>query len=218
MAKIFKGATLGQFFTDRKITKFMAELVKPKLYHNGQIETIFDPAMGTGGFLVSSIDYLKSQSRIHNIPLDWEFIGNKGIGGREANQDTYQLAFSNMLISSGQSFTTLECGDSIRNTITNKYDIVLANPPFGIKGLEYDEIIDPLKNEYLPIKTKSAVPLFLQAIIYMLNINGRCAVILPDGQDLFTKTNSSLISIREYLLKTCDLHEIIYILLHQKER
>jgi type I restriction enzyme S subunit len=45
----------------------------------------------------------------------------------------------------------------------------------------------------------------------MLNINGRCAVILPDGQDLFTKTNTSLISIREYLIKTCDLQEIIYL-------
>ena len=60
-------------------------------------------------------------------------------------------------------------------------------------------------------KTDNAVSLFIQAIIYMLKINGKCAVVLPDGQDLFSKTNTSLIAIREYLVKTCDLKEIIYL-------
>ena len=45
----------------------------------------------------------------------------------------------------------------------------------------------------------------------MLKINGKCAVVLPDGQDLFSKTNKTLITIREFLLKTCDLKEIIYL-------
>jgi hypothetical protein len=65
-------------------------------------------------------------------------------------------------------------------------------------------------NEYLPIKSNSAVPLFLQAIIYMLRIGGRCAVVLPEGQELFSK-NKSLSSVREYLMKTCDLKEVIYL-------
>jgi hypothetical protein len=86
---------------------------------------------------------------------------------------------------------------------------VLANPPFGIKGLIYNEIEDKLRDEYIPVNMNSAVPLFLQAIIHMLNINGRCAVVLPDGQELFSKT-TALSSVREYLMKTCDLKEIIY--------
>ena len=45
----------------------------------------------------------------------------------------------------------------------------------------------------------------------MLNIEGKCAVVLPDGQDLFSKSNKSLIYIREYLMKTCDLKKIIYL-------
>ena len=45
----------------------------------------------------------------------------------------------------------------------------------------------------------------------MLKINGKCAVVLPDGQDLFSKTNKTLVAIREYLMKTCDLKEIIYL-------
>jgi restriction endonuclease S subunit len=45
----------------------------------------------------------------------------------------------------------------------------------------------------------------------MLKINGKAAVVLPDGQDLFSKTNKTLVAVREYLMKTCDLKEIIYL-------
>jgi type I restriction-modification system DNA methylase subunit len=115
-----------------------------------------------------------------------------------------------MLISSGHMFNVLEKGDSIHNPITNKYDIILANPPFGIDGLIYNDILHPLRNEYMPIKSNSAVPLFLQAIIYMLKVNGRCALLLPYGEELQSK-NSHQSIIREYLMKTCELKEIIYL-------
>lgn len=207
---IMTGKVLGQFFTPPKIKQMMIKLINPQLKPDGTIEKIFDPAMGTGGFLISSLKHLLSQSKIKGIHLNWEFISREGLGGREAEPDTYQLAVSNMLISSGHMFNVLEKGDSIRNPITNKYDIILANPPFGIDGLIYNEILHPLRNEYLPIKSNSAVPLFLQAIIYMLDINGRCGIVLPNGKELFNK-NTELIAVREYLMKTCDLKEIYYL-------
>ena len=208
---VMTGKVLGQFFTPQKVKLMMIKLIDPQLKEDGTIETIFDPAMGTGGFLISSLRHLLKQSKIKKIKINWNFISNEGLGGREAEPDTYQLAISNMLISSGYMFNVLEKGDSIRNPITNKYDIVLANPPFGIKGLKYDDFQSSLKTEYVPIKTDNAVSLFIQAIIYMLKINGRCAIVLPDGQDLFSKINKSLVSVREYLMKTCDLKEIIYL-------
>ena len=204
------GKTLGQFFTPPKVKKMMVKLIDPQINKNGSIEKIFDPAMGTGGFLITCLRHLINQSKTKNIKLDWDFIRNQGLGGREAEPDTYQLAVSNMLISSGHMFDVLEKGDSIRNPITNKYDIVLANPPFGIAGLTYDDINHALRNEYLPIKSNSAVPLFLQVIIYQLKINGRCAVVLPEGQELFSK-NGALVAVREFLMKTCDLKEVIYL-------
>jgi type I restriction-modification system DNA methylase subunit len=204
------GKTLGQFFTPPKVKKMMVKLIDPQINKNGSIEKIFDPAMGTGGFLITCLRHLINQSKIKNIKLDWDFIRKQGLGGREAEPDTYQLAVSNMLISSGHMFDVLEKGDSIRNPITNKYDIILANPPFGIDGLTYDDINHALRNEYLPIKSNSAVPLFLQAIIYQLKINGRCAVVLPEGQELFSK-NNALVAVREFLMKTCDLKEVIYL-------
>jgi restriction endonuclease S subunit len=95
--------------------------------------------------------------------------------------------------------------------ITRKFDNILANPPFGIKGLKYDDFNHSLKNAYTPIKSDNAVSLFIQAIIYMLKINGKCAIVLPHGQDLLSKSNKTMVSIREYLMKTCDLKEIIFL-------
>lgn len=207
---VMTGKTLGQFFTPSKVKQMMIKIIDPQIKNDGTIETIFDPAMGTGGFLISSLRHLMHQSKTRNIKLDWKFISSEGLGGREAEPDTYQLAVSNMLISSGHMFNVLENGDSIRKPITNKYDIILANPPFGIDGLIYNEIKHTLRDEYMPIKSNSAVPLFLQAIIYMLKIGGRCAVVLPYGQEMQSK-KTNLPTIREYLMKTCDLKDVIYL-------
>jgi type I restriction-modification system DNA methylase subunit/restriction endonuclease S subunit len=208
---IMTGKVFGQFFTQPLIKKMMVKLIDPQIYADGKIQTCGDPTMGTGGFLITYLQYILQQATSKNIKPDWDFIKTEGLYGKEIEPDTYQLATSNMLISSGHMFEQLDKGDSIREPITRKFDNILANPPFGIKGFKYDDFQSPLKSEYVPIKTDNAVSLFIQAIIYMLKINGKCAVVLPDGQDLYSKTNATLVSIREYLMKTCDLKEIIYL-------
>ena len=208
---IMTGRVLGQFFTPPLLRKMMVKLIEPQIHPDGKIDTCGDPTMGTGGFLITYLQYILKQANAKNINPDWDFIKTEGLYGKELEPDTYQLAVSNMLISSGHMFEKLDRGDSIRVPITKKFDNILANPPFGIKGLKYDDFKSPLKNEYVPIKTDNAVSLFIQAIIYMLKVNGKCAVVLPDGEDLFSKTITKLVAIREYLMKTCDLKEIIYI-------
>jgi type I restriction-modification system DNA methylase subunit/restriction endonuclease S subunit len=208
--EIMTGKVLGQFFTQPLIKKIMVKLIEPKIYENGKIETICDPTMGTGGFLTSYLNDILKQADLKKIKPDWEFIKTEGIYGKEIDPTTHKLAVSNMFISSGHMFEQLENGDSIREPINKKFDNILANPPFGIKGLKYSDFENPLKNEYTPIKTDNAVSLFIQAIIYMLKIKGKCAVVLPDGQDLFGKS-TAFVTIREYLMKTCDLKEIYYL-------
>ena len=208
---IMTGKLLGQFFTPPLIKKFMVRLIDPQIFPNGQIESCCDPTMGTGGFLIEYIRVIQENARLNDISLDWQFIKNGGLYGKELEPDTYQLAVSNMLISTGHMFEQLGRGDSIREPITQKFDIILSNPPFGIKGLKYDDFNYGLKEQYVPIKTDNAVSLFIQAIIFMLKIGGKCAIVLPDGQDLFSKTNTTLVAIREYLMKTCDLKEIYYL-------
>lgn len=208
---IMTGKVLGQFFTPPSVKKLMVKLINPQIYPDGKIDTCGDPTLGTAGFLITYLKHILKQADTKNIKPNWNFIKTEGLYGKELEIDTYQLAVSNMLISSGHMFENLDRGDSIRVPITRKFDNILSNPPFGIKGLKYNDFNNSLKNEYIPIKTDNAVSLFIQAIIYMLKINGKCAIVLPDGQDLFSKTNATLVLIREYLLKTCDLQEIIYL-------
>jgi type I restriction-modification system DNA methylase subunit len=208
---IMTGKVFGQFFTQPSVKKMMVKLINPQIHPDGKIETCGDPTMGTGGFLITYLQYILQQAKDKHIAPDWDFIKTEGLYGKELESDTYRLAVSNMLISSGHMFEFLDRGDSIRVPIVRKFDNILANPPFGIKGLTYEGFQSPLKGEYVPIKTDNAVSLFIQAIIYMLKINGKCAVVLPDGQDLFSKTNTTLVVIREYLMKTCELKEIIYL-------
>lgn len=208
---IMTGKVLGQFFTPSPVKKMMVNLLNPQVHPDGKIDSCCDPTMGTGGFLITYLRYVKEQANKKNIKLDWEYIKNEGLFGKELEPDTYQLAVSNMLISSGHMFGKLERGDSIREPIIRKFDNILANPPFGIKGLKYNDFTNAHKEEYIPIKTDNAVSLFIQTMIYLLKIDGKCAVVLPDGQDLFSKTNKTLITIREYLFKTCDLKEIIHL-------
>jgi type I restriction-modification system DNA methylase subunit len=209
ISELMTGKVLGQFFTPLKVKKIMMELIKPKLFDDGTIESCCDPTMGTGGFLLSMIKNVTAQSKEKGIVLNWENI-KASLYGKEIEPDTYKLAMSNMLISTGHIFSELDNGDSIRETISRKFDIVLSNPPFGIKGLKYDEFTQSVK-DILPIKSTNAVSLFIQLIIHILNIGGRCAVVLPDGQDLFSKSNTTLVAIREYLMKSCDLSEICYL-------
>ena len=209
---IMTGKVLGQYFTQPLVKDMMVELINPQLNDDGKCETIFDPAMGTGGFLMTSLRHLQKQAEDKKVNIDWDFISSQGVGGRETEPDTFQLCKTNMLLSCGHMLNNLQQGDSIRDPIREKYDIVLANPPFGIKGLDYKEIKNENKarDEYLPIESKSAVPLFLQAIISILKVGGRCAMVMPDGQELFGK-GKALVALREYLMKSCDLREVIYL-------
>ena len=209
LKEIMTGKVLGQYFTQPLVKDLMVEVVNPRLHKDGTCETIFDPAMGTGGFLMTSLAHMKKQAEIEGIEIDWNFMTSKGLGGREAEPDTFVLTKTNMFMTAGHMLTGLEQGDSIRNPITNKYDIILANPPFGIKGLDYREIESHLRDSYMPIESKSAVPLFLQSIISILKVGGRCCMVMPDGQELFGKSRA-LVALREYLMKTCDLKEIYF--------
>jgi type I restriction-modification system DNA methylase subunit len=208
---IMTGKVLGQFFTPPSVKNIMVKLIDPQIYPDGRIETCCDPTMGTGGFLITYLKNIMEQAETKNIKLDWDFIKSDGLYGKELEPDTYQLAVSNMFITSGHMFEKLDRGDSIRDPIVRKFDTILANPPFGIKGLKFDEYNSLMKDKYTPIRSDNAVSLFTQAIIHMLNINGKCAVVFPDGKELFSKTDNTLVAIREYLLKTCDVKEIIYL-------
>ena len=96
-----------------------------------------------------------------------------------------------MLINTGEILPNVICADSIRKFHNIKVDVIVANPPFSVT-INYDELLLSLGsleilNDYVPIKTggKNSEVLFLQMMIHCLNIDGRCATIMLDGQKMY---------------------------------
>jgi len=210
-----KKSELGQFFTPPKVKKLLVNLVNPKLKDNGEIESVLDPASGTGGILNTIIKHFKQfekSDQITNEELRQQLI--KNIYGIEIKGKIYNLCLSNMLINTGEILPNVICADSIRKFHNIKVDNIVANPPFSVT-INYDELLTSLGSleildDYIPIKTggKNSEVLFLQMMINNLNINGRCATVMLDGQKIHGST-SGYDKVREYLMKSCDLHEVI---------
>ena len=210
-----KKSELGQFFTPPKVKKLLVNLVNPKLKDNGEIESVLDPASGTGGILNTIIKHFKQFEKSNQITseeLRQQLI--KNIYGIEIKGKIYNLCLSNMLINTGEILPNVICADSIRKFHNIKVDNIVANPPFSVT-INYDELLTSLGSleildDYIPIKTggKNSEVLFLQMMINNLNINGRCATVMLDGEKMYGST-SGYNKAREYLMKSCDLHEVI---------
>ena len=210
-----KKSELGQFFTPPKVKKLLIDLVNPKLKYNGEIESVLDPASGTGGILNTTIKHFKKfvkSNKITNEELRTQLI--KNIYGIEIKGKIFNLCLSNMLINTGEILPNVICADSIRKFHNIKVDNIVANPPFSVT-INYDDLLSSLGSleildDYVPIKTggKNSEMLFLQMMIHCLNINGRCATVMLDGQKMYG-SSSGYDTLREYLMRSCDLHEVI---------
>ena len=171
------GKVLGQFFTPPQVKQMIVKLINPQLFENGKIETICDPTMGTGGFLITALKNIREKAKLNDISIDWNFISNGALSGKECEKDTYYLCRANMLISTGWMLDGLHFGDSIRKPIKEKFDIVLANPPFGIKGLKYANIPEYLlkyrKDNYYYLR-RSGIKYGWNYLIMKIKVNRIC--------------------------------------------
>jgi type I restriction enzyme S subunit len=210
-----KKSELGQFFTPPKVKKLLVNLINPQIKENGEIESVFEPASGTGGILNTVIKHYKKFVKLGKITeqqLSQQLI--KNIYGIEIKGKIFNLCLSNMLINTGEILPNVICADSIRTYHKIKVDNILANPPFSVT-IDYDELLSSLGsidilNDYIPIKAggKNSEVLFLQMMIHCLNINGKCATVMLDGTKMYG-SSSGYDTVREYLMKSCDLHEVI---------
>ena len=189
---------LGQFFTDRFICEYMVKLCNPKFKYNDIPESVCDPSMGTGGFLTAYLKHFKNvdwsvhQSQVHGVDHDAKVAG---------------VSRLNMFMESkGQLFKNLHTADSLHGGLDpTSYDIILANMPFGLKGLKYKEVHSSIKELHLD-GTKSE-PLFLQLMMVSLNKGGRCAVVVPDG--MLVNNSKCHNGTRKYLLDNFELNRVI---------
>jgi type I restriction enzyme M protein len=175
LSKLATAGVNGQFRTPRHIIRMMVEMMDPKAD-----DVICDPACGTSGFLVAASEYLKENKKTEVLfnNKNKDHYMNHMFHGYDMDRTMLRIGAMNMM-THGVDNPFIEYRDSLsdQNSDSEKYSLILANPPF--KGsLDYDTVsADLLKI----CKTKKTELLFLALFERMLKIGGRCACIVPDG-------------------------------------
>ena len=103
MKTVYRGRDFGQYFTLSKIKDVLISQIQPKLDAHGKFPSIYDPAAGTCGILVSVLQYLQTHGEIN-----WDYATTKGFGASEIVPDTHQIGHSNMFISSSHLFENIK--------------------------------------------------------------------------------------------------------------
>lgn len=200
-------AGAGQYFTPRPLIRAMVEVMRPT-----PETTITDPACGTGGFLLAAYDYMRKQT---DDKLKLKALKEDKLSGNDITPLVVSLCTMNLYLHGigGNRVLIKEC-DSLLNAGDKRFDMVLANPPFGKKsGLKImgeDGEVTVEKEEYSRddfIATTSNKQInFLQHIMTILNTTGRAAVVVPDNV-LFEGGAGE--KVRKRLLNEFNLHTIL---------
>lgn len=191
-----KKSGAGQYFTPRALIKAMVDVTDPKI-----TETVADPACGTGGFLLAAYEHMKPQSK--EIAKQ-NFLKNNALFGADNTPLVVTLASMNLYLHDiGTTKSPVVCQDSLLDTSEKMYDVILANPPFGVRPQGSVEVA---ANRPEFIKTSDNQVNFLQHIMSIVKTGGRVAVVLPDN--VLTDGNATA-KVREKLLKEFNLHTIL---------
>jgi len=191
---------LGQYFTVRTICAYMVKLCQPGLREDGAPESVCDPTMGTGGFLTSYIRYFKEH---HPSVKHWA----ERVYGCDQDPRVAAIARLNVFLETkGTVPTQLLTHDSLYKDLpVTQYDNILANMPFGLKGLVFDSCCSRIRD--LNIKGNKSEPLFLQLMMLSLAPGGRCAVVVPDG--MISNVSACHKATRRYLLDHFELRKVV---------
>ena len=191
-----KGA--GQYFTPRILIQSIVRCMQPDPRVSNDF-TICDPAAGTGGFLVSSYEWLIEQTGGALRREDAERITKRTYYGTELVRRPRRLCLMNLFLHGLEADIYL--GDSLYEPAPNRrYDVVLTNPPFGTKGANQA----PVRDDFT-ISTSNKQLNFVQHLMTILKPGGRAAIVLPDNC-LFSDQAGDVFQL---LMEDCDLHTIL---------
>lgn len=169
------GHTAQEFYTNRTVVHLMTEILKPQ-----PGESIYDPTCGSAGMLISCIAYLKKQGK------EWR---NVKVFGQEINQLTSAIGRMNLFLHGVQDFRivnddTLKSPAFISNGELQKFDLVLANPPYSIKQWDREAFeSDKYGRNFLgtPPQGRADYAFFQHILASMKPGTGRCAILFPHG-------------------------------------
>ncbi len=190
------GRNGGEYYTPRPLIRAMIKVVKPQIG-----DRIYDGAVGSAGFLCEAFDYLKPLAKSTS---DNDTLQRRTFYGKEKKSLAYVIAIMNMIlhgIEAPNILHTNTLGENL-NDIQDKdrYDVILANPPFG--GKERPEI-----QQNFPIKTGETAFLFLQHFIKALRAGGTGAVVIKNT--FLSNSDNASVALRKELLENCNLHTVL---------
>lgn len=170
-----EGKNAGEFYTPSCIVRTLVEIVQP---FQGRV---YDPCCGSGGMFVQSAAFVDHHggSALRDItvygqesnPTTWKLAKmNLGIRGIEADLGVYADTFSN---------------DQHKN---EKFDFILANPPFNLKNWGGENLREDVRWKYGTPPAGNANFAWMQHMIWHLNGNGRIGLVLANGS-LSSQTN-----------------------------
>lgn len=190
------GRNGGEYYTPRPLIRAMIQVVKPKIG-----DRIYDGACGSAGFLCESYDYLR-QGNLTTKQL--EILQKDTFTGKEKKSLAYVIAIMNMILHGIDAPNIIHTNTLTENLSDiqdkNRFDVILANPPFG--GKERKEV-----QHNFTIKTGETAFLFLQHFIKILKMGGRAAVVIKNT--FLSNSDNASRALRQELLSSCNLHTIL---------
>ncbi len=192
------GRNGGEYYTPRPLIRAIVKVVQPRIG-----EKIYDGAVGSAGFLCEAFEYLTAKGK-KLTTKDLTTLQTSTFYGKEKKSLAYVIAIMNMILHGIEAPNILHTNTLTENLADvqekDRYDVILANPPFG--GKERKEV-----QQNFPIRTGETAFLFLQHFIKMLKAGGRGGVVIKNT--FLSNTDNASVSLRKLLLESCNLHTVL---------
>ena len=191
------GRNGGEYYTPRPLIRAIVQVVQPRIG-----ERIYDGAVGSAGFLCEAFEYLKTRGNL--TTKDRTTLQTTTFFGKEKKSLAYVIAIMNMILH-GIEAPNIQHTNTLSENLADvqerdRFDVILANPPFG--GKERKEV-----QQNFPIRTGETAFLFLQHFIKMLRAGGRAGVVIKNT--FLSNTDNASVSLRKLLLESCNLHTVL---------
>jgi len=191
------GRNGGEYYTPRPLIKTIVKVVAPEIGNK-----IYDGAVGSAGFLCEAYQYLRHSKKL--TTADITTLQKNTFYGKEKKSLAYIIGIMNMILHGIEAPNIVHTNTLAENLADiqekDRYDVVLANPPFG--GKERAEV-----QQNFPIKTGETASLFLQHFIKILKAGGKAGVVIKNT--FLSNTDNATVAIRKSLLESCNLHTVL---------
>lgn len=191
------GRNGGEYYTPRPLIRTIVKVVNPQIG-----EKVYDGAVGSAGFLCEAFDYMRSAKNLSTT--DIETLQKNTFYGKEKKSLAYIIGIMNMILHGVEAPNIVHTNTLTENLADiqdkDRFDVVLANPPFG--GKERAEV-----QQNFPIKTGETASLFMQHFVKIMKAGGRAGVVIKNT--FLSNTDNASVSLRKMLLENCNLHTVL---------